>query len=429
MPQYSPQFVSDLIERGNLPHADILCRMALERSPGDARYLYQLGRIAMRLGLAGFASQHFHAAMETSPSWAAPRAALDRLMLRQGRPLVDNDLDLMAPPGITGNRFLLVKSWGYGFWSDVDHVLGQLLVAELTQRTPVVHWGHNSHYSDAATANCFDLFFQPVSEFSIRDLLDPELDFFPPKWNADNLLQENLNKASGPWSRVNSISFLARTERVLVSDFYTRILQIRNWIPAGHPLSGLSTNQIYRVLVSKYLVPRPEITQAAESFRAEHLRCPYISVHIRGSDKIRENPVLNAVNSEYAGRIDRMLRRYPAYRIFLLTDDADQLDSYKSIYGDRVVSTRARRSRGSAAVHDTPGTGNGAVRGREVMVDCYIACGGEFFLGNGFSNVSAMIRQLKDWAPGQVELLSQDIHNSYNYVLHAPANRSPTESG
>ncbi len=38
------------------------------------------------------------------------------------------------------DRFLLIKSWGCGFWSDVDHVMGQLLVAEITNRIPVIYW-------------------------------------------------------------------------------------------------------------------------------------------------------------------------------------------------------------------------------------------------------------------------------------------------
>lgn len=44
----------------------------------------------------------------------------------------------------TDNRYLLIKSWGFGFYSDVIAVLGSLLLAEITHRTPVVHWGKNS---------------------------------------------------------------------------------------------------------------------------------------------------------------------------------------------------------------------------------------------------------------------------------------------
>jgi hypothetical protein len=36
-------------------------------------------------------------------------------------------------------RYLLIKAWGFGFWADLDHVLGALLLADLTRRVPVVY--------------------------------------------------------------------------------------------------------------------------------------------------------------------------------------------------------------------------------------------------------------------------------------------------
>ena len=54
-------------------------------------------------------------------------------------------LEVVAPVPKFGG-YLLIKS--YGFWSDVEHVIGALLLAEMTGRTPVVHWGGNSYFTD-----------------------------------------------------------------------------------------------------------------------------------------------------------------------------------------------------------------------------------------------------------------------------------------
>ena len=82
------------------------------------------------------------------------------------------------------DKFLLIKAWGFGFWSDMDHVLGGLLLAEITGRMPVVHWGRNSLFSDDPARNAFDEFFEPVSAMRIDDLIRADFTYFPPKWSA-----------------------------------------------------------------------------------------------------------------------------------------------------------------------------------------------------------------------------------------------------
>ncbi|MCR2600326.1 hypothetical protein NSP09_24715, partial [Salmonella enterica] len=58
------------------------------------------------------------------------------------------------------NRYLVIKSWGFGFWSDVSQVLGSLLLAEITGRTPVTHWGRNSLFNDGSNRDSFALYFE-----------------------------------------------------------------------------------------------------------------------------------------------------------------------------------------------------------------------------------------------------------------------------
>lgn len=78
------------------------------------------------------------------------------------------------------DRFLLIKSWGCGFWSDVDHVMGQLLAAELTNRIPIVYWGPNSLYAGSFQSNAFELYFEPVSNYSIHDIAWAGYTYYPP---------------------------------------------------------------------------------------------------------------------------------------------------------------------------------------------------------------------------------------------------------
>lgn len=52
------------------------------------------------------------------------------------------------------NCFLLIKSWKCGFLLAMEHVTGQLLVAELTNRTPVTFWEGDSLYASERPSSC-----------------------------------------------------------------------------------------------------------------------------------------------------------------------------------------------------------------------------------------------------------------------------------
>ncbi|MFN9971702.1 MAG: hypothetical protein ACK58T_17615, partial [Phycisphaerae bacterium] len=140
-----------------------------------------------------------------------------------------------APPTSSSDRILVIRSWSQGFWSDVDHVLGQLLLAEITGRTPLVHWGANSRFggpqlprwknpgeSDPAH-NLWNHFFKPVSSLTLVDVLRDAKGrkFFPSKWNDANLTVIDNGAMTGPQSRIAAVSFLNRPEPIAVSDFHT----------------------------------------------------------------------------------------------------------------------------------------------------------------------------------------------------------------
>src|SRR5438105_9423414 len=115
------------------------------------------------------------------------------------------------PPGTTAerHRFLLIKAWGCGFWSDMNHVFGSLLLAEITGRTPVTHWGSNSLFRDETGSDAFRLYFEPVSSFDIEYLTAiRRATFFPAKWSRSTLRRENVAKWEGPDSRLSGRSFL-----------------------------------------------------------------------------------------------------------------------------------------------------------------------------------------------------------------------------
>src|SRR5580692_9084212 len=52
----------------------------------------------------------------------------------------------------------------------MNHVFGCLLLAEITGRIPVTHWGKNSLYGDETDTDAFQLYFEAISPLGIPDV-------------------------------------------------------------------------------------------------------------------------------------------------------------------------------------------------------------------------------------------------------------------
>lgn len=411
--------ISELIRRGNIPQAEILLRVYLEREPNNPEALYLLGKIATAVNLPHFALQYFNEAVKWAPGWDLPQISRDRvseyLTEGQGQSAIDRPKSDQTKQT---EKFLLIKAWGCGFWADVSHVLGQLLLAELTGRTPIVHWGTNSLYGDGTTANAFEFYFETFSKIGVTDLQREEYDIWPPKWNQDNLIEPEINKLNGPFSRIAGLYLLGRQERVVVSDFFTPVVDLKPWIPMGHHLYGLSIDELWMYLVRQYLHPKKEIMDAVDSFYEKNFAsADFMAVHVRGSDKVKEVKNLDEVNMQYKVVIDRYLSSYNFQHIFLMTDDTRLLDFFKQIYGEKIITTDCQRTSGITGLHFLAIPDKRRLR-MEVMVDVYLAVRAKVFVGNGYSNPSRFVRYLKDWPEEAVNLVGPNRFHKPNLFIH-----------
>ena len=410
--------IAELIKSGNLPQAEILLRIFLKKEPHNPEAYYLLGKIAAEVDLMQFALQYFNEAIKFAPEWKLPQISRDQIIGKvpdSVTPAYSNLPDNGTQPS---EKFLLIKAWGQGLWSDVSHVLGQLLLAEITGRIPVVHWGENSLYGDGSTTDAFKSFFKPVSDVGVSDLQQADYDFWPPKWNQSNLQKSEINKFAGPYSRIAGLYLLGRQEKVIVSDFFTSVSDLVPWIPPQHHLYGLSIDELWLYLVRQYLHPVDEILNAVNGFYSDSLdSSDFIAVHARGSDKNKEVTNLYEMNSAYKNAIDRYLSLCDCNKIFLMTDDTHLLDYFREIYGDMIVTTDCHRTSESTGLHHL-GISDRRQLGIEVIVDVFLAARGKAFVGNGFSNPSRFVRYLKNWPEDRVTLIGQNRFHMPNLFLH-----------
>ncbi len=299
------------------------------------------------------------------------------------------------------DRFLLIKSTGNGFWYDMHHVLTQLYFAEMTKRIPIIYWGKNCMYSIDENMDTFEQFFRPVSDYTIEDVSNPDFTYFPSVWRHDNLREENLcrNMDVSLEAMVNSRA------RVVVQDTFMEAGDIMYCIDK-YPFYGYITRYLYSSMLKKYIRLQPPVYEEVNEFYNSNMRGrTVIAAHIRGSDKIVEVAGLPGINKRYPQEIDRLLEQQPDARLFLMTDCRDILSRYRELYPGIVISTECGR-----VLTDGPGAHfqqyeDRARKGLEIIKDTWLAARSDYFIGNGYSNVSMAVSELADWDTDRLKLL------------------------
>ncbi len=406
--------IETALERGNIARADQLCRLAMAEFPPCPRWPFYRSRIAAHLNLHDQA-QHWLTVTKQSIANAAPALfpALEaRLPELQSKP-AERPGNLHPSPS-----YLLIKCWGYGFWSDVSHVLASLLLAEMTGRIPVIHWGSNSCYTDAPELNSFTTFYQPANDVSLEELAELDSDYFPDKWHAGNLDQDGLNYWVGPGSRQSGLYFLNRPEKIVVSDFYTQISELLPWLDAEHPLHGCSVREAYYQLYRKYFKLQPTVQREVDAFiETNFTGHPSLGIHIRNVDKGYENPRFQEELAQIPPIVKAYIKKYPDLRIFLLTDSVEALETWRREYGERVFNSDCTRTSSQFAL--TWDDVDSRYRlGVEIIKDTYAAAACDFFVGLGCTNVPAMVVNLKRWQDEDLHIIGDIVMMKDNWSLH-----------
>jgi len=397
--------------RGNLPQAEALCRYLISMGEHLGEAYNLLGIVSMSIGLPNHAGIYFQKALKQQPSLKSAKKNI-KLAKKSVKRLK------IARSGNFPNRFLLIKSWGCGFWSDVDHVLGQLLLAEMTARVPIVFWGDNSLYHNSKCDNAFDLYFEPISDFSFEDIVTEDFSYFPPKWCRENINLPEKDKWEGQSSRMAGMFFLARDEDVVVSDFHTYVNDLIPWLSKKSPFSGMDAQQIYRYLFKKYLCIKPDIQEEICQYAAKYFKDKkLLAVHVRGSDKITESSELYGINQQYEAQIRKILCNDQEMVIFLLTDSVGILEEYKQKYGDRLLYSDCFRTKNEVGIHFHEQDNRRRI-GIDILKDTYLAAMCDIFIGYGGTNVSTTVLHLKDWEEGNYVLLGENSLLQPHLFLH-----------
>ncbi len=381
---------SDALGRGNLALADHLFRKAIDRHPGDTQAMCQLGQMAVGLRRSEIAGHLFGRAAALRPEDAQIRAWLAAARsTAAARP---------AASAAAPDKLSLITVCGGGFWDDVDHVLGQLLVADLSGRKPVVHWGRRSRFAEPADAdaNAFEQFFEPVSDATLAGDCSSAQAFFPAEWTRDSLHDDRPAPSTGPGPRLSHLHLLARDEDVVVGDFDARVVDLLPWIESRSHCHGLDLVATYRRLAARYLRLRAPLQGRVEAIEREQMvGRRWIAVHLPGDDKPASTRLFGPLHAAAHERVSARLASDPEAGLLILTDSQAVADDVRARHGVPAIVRLSGRSAPREA-------------GESQAIDGFLAARCEAFVGSGASALSTVVRALKPWRADAFELIGPD---------------------
>jgi|HubBroStandDraft_6_1064221.scaffolds.fasta_scaffold124480_2 hypothetical protein len=308
---------------------------------------------------------------------------------------------------------LLIKRWGAGFWSDVEHVVGQLVAADILARIPVVHWGISGPYADGKI-DTFGLYFQPLSDLSVDDLTGS---VWPECWTAANITDDlpfaatghvnpaygyyefSMEKARVPIDQRRIKGMLGLPHDIVVSMCHESPQIIAQSAPPTSIYHQANADQVRRIVMRDRIKLRRSVADEIERFWQQNLQDhPVLAIHLRGSSKVVENINIHRENDAALPLAAQWLAGDAQRKVFLISDSEAYHRKWSDIFGASLVTQSCRRTDSEQISNfllpDTDGWSNGL----EILIDTYCAAKCERFIGNSSSNVSNFVAAIGEFS-------------------------------
>lgn len=387
----------------NYYDADFALQVCQSRYPDDPVSYNLHAMLAYRMGLYEHGLHFVKKALELDPGMERAQenlATIEKSYLsEQANPNYEPNQHTESNSKEIEEKYFLIHSWGSGLGFDLLYLMQQLLIAEIADRTPVVHWGVNSLYNDTPNKNCFETYFESITDISIDDLTSYMPDVFPAHWKKRDLkdyirrtrwrntINNQQYKIGGPY-------FFNRPEKVVVGGEYASVGMLRPWLDNKPRYAGTLVGDIYRDLVRRYIRPKQRLQSRANTFILKNFSGDdFLSIHLRGTDKHNEkqSKSIESINNELIRKISDVPGELP---IFLMTDDRGHKESMQSLFGDRLYTFDIERSSNQTkGMHYT--SENKRQMTEDVLVDMLVASRSSHFYGCGLSYLACMVSYMQ----------------------------------
>ena len=269
---------------------------------------------------------------------------------------------------MSDRKFMVIRSRDFGIFSNFLHTLQYLYSSEKDGRIPIVwwdiYWFKDVKFKNNSN-NVWEYYFEPVSEYSIKDI----------NYNIDNVIEVKKyrdsieNEPEGCWD-------------------YSRYDKDKS---LNNP--SVESRIFVHNIISKYVRLKQILTDKIEKFYINNIHGNNtIGVHLRGCSDAwgGEREIFIKKRIEF---IENYINKNNVKKIFVATEYAPYLEAMIKKFGDIVCYYNCTRSYSGY----NPATGcrkikhrcsGGPTVGEESIIDCVLLSRCNFLL-HGISNLSS----------------------------------------
>jgi len=279
----------------------------------------------------------------------------------------------------------------------IRNTINGLLLAELTNRIPVILWQNRFIYRNSDTAIDENSFIKYFKSNGLTDLSPVQIGpktFAPTCWNTSNIGQDNLVDYRSNENRVgikplSPADIISSNAHVVVYTHYQHLVDIIPLIPNNNEYYGLCDRILSRRLYKKYFTLTDKVIDIVDRNREMFVgRARSIGVHIRGSDKISEYALVTP--RAFKKAISRFMHISDV--LFLASDSDAAYKQFKKWYGDKMVAIDCQRSPNNRGIHFSAADRERA--GRDFIVDAYLLSQCDYHCGNHGSHMSYFVQSM-----------------------------------
>ena len=294
-------------------------------------------------------------------------------------------------------KFLIIQALPEGMVAVIRHTVHGLLLAELTNRVPVILWMGRFLYSNNLMfprENGFIKYFENNGLCDIRLLQESCKTFAPFGWNEVNIARDDLieyrsDEHRPEYQPLPPCDIILCKADCVVYTHYQHIIDILPLIPIGHEYYGLQNSVVARMIYQKYFSLAESVSMALNHHRdLFHSGHRVLGIHCRGSDKVSEHPL--ATPRAYKKAITKLMS--DTDRLFLATDSAQSAKQFRQWYASNLVMINCERSSGRRGIHFSAADRERA--GRDFLVDAYLLSRCDLHFGNHGSHVSYFVQAM-----------------------------------
>ena len=253
--------------------------------------------------------------------------------------------------------YVIRRSPGAGFFSNLTYVLGHLKIAENHKLIPVVDMEnfptiYNEKKSIHKSKNSWEYYFEQVSNYDLKEI-----------YKSKNV--------------------------ILTSNIF------ENHVP-----TDMSLNNIFKKTINKYIKIKKNIKNEIIFFKKKYFMGSkkILGVHFRGTTyKTARGHAFPLPKNTMKKNIDVLIKKFNYEKIFVVTEEKEYLKFLKKHYGNKIISLNVFRSSNQDAFKHYPRLNHRYRLGREIMIEALLLslCDGITYVRSNVSSAAIAFSKKK----------------------------------